>query len=107
MDASFNSSTDSDRSPQHYTCKTKPDDVYFEQTDGYFLWIDNWQLNMERWAPYEPKKDRPCVYVDVDGTWKTAHCNQTYYSLCKKSTGEPYSATEHLMQQNNTFTAFS
>ncbi|KAI4903512.1 hypothetical protein NFI96_027557 [Prochilodus magdalenae] len=56
------------------------------ETHGYFLWIDNWHLNMERWAPYEPKKGRPCVYVDVDGTWKTAHCNQTYYSLCKKST---------------------
>ncbi|XP_036453380.1 macrophage mannose receptor 1-like isoform X2 [Colossoma macropomum] len=56
------------------------------ETDGYFLWIDNWQLNMERWAEDEPKKGLPCVYVDVDGKWKTAQCNQTYYGLCKKST---------------------
>ncbi|KAL7876288.1 hypothetical protein AOLI_G00112510 [Acnodon oligacanthus] len=55
------------------------------ETHGYFLWIDNWLLNMERWASNEPKKDHPCVYVDVDGMWRTAHCNQTYYSVCKKT----------------------
>ncbi|XP_066536374.1 macrophage mannose receptor 1-like [Hoplias malabaricus] len=57
-----------------------------QETDGYFLWIDNWQLNMEKWHYGEPKKDQPCVYVDEDGRWKTAKCNNTYYSLCKKST---------------------
>ncbi|KAG9273994.1 macrophage mannose receptor 1-like [Astyanax mexicanus] len=57
------------------------------ETYGYFLWIDNWQLNLERWAPNEPKKDHPCVYVDIDGTWKTAMCHQIYYSVCKQSTG--------------------
>ncbi|XP_072544729.1 macrophage mannose receptor 1-like [Salminus brasiliensis] len=56
------------------------------ETDGYFLWTDNWHLNMEKWAFNEPKKDQPCVYVDVNGRWKTTQCNQTYYSLCKKST---------------------
>ncbi|XP_072544232.1 macrophage mannose receptor 1-like [Salminus brasiliensis] len=56
------------------------------ETDGYFLWIDNWQLSMQNWAYGEPKKDHPCVYVDVDGIWKTALCNQTYYSVCKRST---------------------
>ncbi|XP_066537164.1 macrophage mannose receptor 1-like [Hoplias malabaricus] len=57
-----------------------------QETHGYFLWIDNWLLNMERWSYSEPKKDQPCVYVDVDGGWKTAQCNKTFYSLCKKST---------------------
>uniref|UniRef100_A0A3B4D8F7 Mannose receptor, C type 1b n=1 Tax=Pygocentrus nattereri TaxID=42514 RepID=A0A3B4D8F7_PYGNA len=56
------------------------------ETDGYFMWIDKWQLNMEKWANDEPKKGHPCVYVDVDGMWKTAQCNQTYYGLCKTST---------------------
>ncbi|MCI4377658.1 hypothetical protein PGIGA_G00205990 [Pangasianodon gigas] len=56
-----------------------------KETDGYFLWIDNWQLNMESWGDDEPKRDHPCVYVDVDGKWKTAYCNQTSYSICKKS----------------------
>lgn len=70
------------------------------QTNGYFLWIDNWQLNMENWAYSEPKRDHPCVYVDVDGKWKTAYCNQTTYSMCKKSTGELYSTTsKHNMNE--------
>ncbi|KAI5104059.1 macrophage mannose receptor 1 precursor [Silurus meridionalis] len=56
-----------------------------QETDGYFLWMDNWQLNMERWAHNEPKSNQPCVYVDVDGQWKTAYCNETSYSICKKS----------------------
>uniref|UniRef100_A0A4W4DQA3 Mannose receptor, C type 1b n=1 Tax=Electrophorus electricus TaxID=8005 RepID=A0A4W4DQA3_ELEEL len=56
------------------------------ETDGYFLWIDNWHLNMESWAYNEPRKEHPCVYVDIYGNWKTASCNQTYYSLCKRST---------------------
>uniref|UniRef100_A0A3B1JA80 Mannose receptor, C type 1b n=1 Tax=Astyanax mexicanus TaxID=7994 RepID=A0A3B1JA80_ASTMX len=55
------------------------------ETDGYFLWIDNWQLNIQNWDYGEPKKDHPCVYVDTDGNWKSAKCNQTYYSVCKKS----------------------
>ncbi|XP_036451965.1 macrophage mannose receptor 1-like [Colossoma macropomum] len=56
------------------------------ETDGYFHWIDKWELNMTRWDSNEPKKDHPCVYVDVGGTWKSAQCNQTLYSMCKKST---------------------
>ncbi|TSK82164.1 Macrophage mannose receptor 1 [Bagarius yarrelli] len=56
-----------------------------QETDGYFLWIDNWQLNMENWDYNEPKSNHPCVYVDVDGKWKTAYCNQTFFSICKKS----------------------
>uniref|UniRef100_A0A8B9R802 Mannose receptor, C type 1b n=1 Tax=Astyanax mexicanus TaxID=7994 RepID=A0A8B9R802_ASTMX len=55
------------------------------ETDGYFLWIDNWQLYIQNWDYGEPKKDHPCVYVDTDGNWKSAKCNQTYYSVCKKS----------------------
>ncbi|XP_066537428.1 macrophage mannose receptor 1-like isoform X2 [Hoplias malabaricus] len=60
-----------------------------QETGGFFQWIDTWQLNMERWGPNEPKSYQPCVYVDVDGKWKTAQCNQTYYSICKKSKDIP------------------
>ncbi|XP_072544234.1 macrophage mannose receptor 1-like [Salminus brasiliensis] len=56
------------------------------ETNEYFQWIDKWHLNMERWGSNEPKRDHPCVYMDVGGMWKTAQCNQTFYSLCKKST---------------------
>uniref|UniRef100_A0A8B9GYZ1 Mannose receptor, C type 1b n=1 Tax=Astyanax mexicanus TaxID=7994 RepID=A0A8B9GYZ1_ASTMX len=59
------------------------------ETHGSFQWIDKWHLNMERWDSNEPTLDYPCVYVNVGGMWKTAQCNQTLYSLCKKSTAPP------------------
>ncbi|KAF3858064.1 hypothetical protein F7725_011265 [Dissostichus mawsoni] len=34
-------------------------------------------------------QDRPCVYVDVDGKWKTADCKQIMNSVCMKSTDVP------------------
>ncbi len=43
---------------------------------------------MEKWAPSEPRPNRPCAYMDTDGEWKTTLCNQTYYSVCEKTTGE-------------------
>ncbi|KAL0967021.1 hypothetical protein UPYG_G00303550 [Umbra pygmaea] len=62
------------------------------ETQGYFRWIDGWPLTMARWAQYELSRDRPCVYLDVDGTWKTALCNHTYPSVCKQSTAVPPTA---------------
>uniref|UniRef100_A0A6Q2YAE0 Mannose receptor, C type 1b n=1 Tax=Esox lucius TaxID=8010 RepID=A0A6Q2YAE0_ESOLU len=62
-----------------------------DETQGYFRWIDGWHLNMVQWAKNEPSRDRPCVYLDVDGTWKTSLCNHTYPSVCKQSTGETVS----------------
>uniref|UniRef100_A0A6Q2XY37 Mannose receptor, C type 1b n=1 Tax=Esox lucius TaxID=8010 RepID=A0A6Q2XY37_ESOLU len=60
-----------------------------DETQGYFRWIDGWHLNMVQWAKNEPSRDRPCVYLDVDGTWKTSLCNHTYPSVCKQSTDIP------------------
>uniref|UniRef100_A0A8C7RE61 Mannose receptor, C type 1b n=1 Tax=Oncorhynchus mykiss TaxID=8022 RepID=A0A8C7RE61_ONCMY len=60
------------------------------ETQGYFRWMDGWPLSMDRWAQDEPSRDRPCVYLDVEGTWKTALCNHTYPSVCKQSPGETY-----------------
>ncbi|KAG9348011.1 hypothetical protein JZ751_004030 [Albula glossodonta] len=54
-------------------------------TNGYFRWIDNWRLRYTKWASGEPKNNIACVYVDVDGKWKTSPCSSTYYSLCKRS----------------------
>uniref|UniRef100_A0A8C7JHA2 Macrophage mannose receptor 1-like n=1 Tax=Oncorhynchus kisutch TaxID=8019 RepID=A0A8C7JHA2_ONCKI len=50
------------------------------ETQGYFRWMDGWPLGMDRWAKDEPSRDWPCVYLDVEGTWKTALCNHTYPS---------------------------
>nr|XP_046214176.1 macrophage mannose receptor 1-like [Oncorhynchus gorbuscha] len=62
------------------------------ETHGYFRWMDGWPLSMNRWAQDEPSRDRPCVYLDVEGTWKTALCNNTYPSVCKQSPAVPPTA---------------
>ncbi|XP_045549731.1 macrophage mannose receptor 1-like [Salmo salar] len=62
------------------------------ETQGYFRWMDGWPLSLARWAPGEPSRDRSCVYLDVEGTWKTALCNHTYPSVCKQSTAFPPTA---------------
>uniref|UniRef100_A0A4W5LTT5 C-type lectin domain-containing protein n=1 Tax=Hucho hucho TaxID=62062 RepID=A0A4W5LTT5_9TELE len=65
------------------------------ETQGYFRWMDGWPLSMARWAQDEPSRDRPCVYLDVKGTWKTALCNHTYPSVCKQSLAVPPTAPPH------------
>ncbi|XP_045570341.1 macrophage mannose receptor 1 isoform X1 [Salmo salar] len=62
------------------------------ETQGFFRWMDGWPLSLARWAPGEPSRDRPCVYLDVEGTWKTALCNHPYPSVCKQSTAVPPTA---------------
>lgn len=57
------------------------------QTNGYFKYIDGWQMKFTHWGDDEPRQDQPCVYIDVDGKWKTASCNQTFNSVCMTSTG--------------------
>uniref|UniRef100_A0A8C1ZAP3 Mannose receptor, C type 1b n=1 Tax=Cyprinus carpio TaxID=7962 RepID=A0A8C1ZAP3_CYPCA len=59
------------------------------QTHEYFLWANNWPMNIEKWAPSEPRPNRPCAYMDMDGEWKTTLCNQTYYGVCEKTTDIP------------------
>lgn len=44
-------------------------------------------MSFAKWAELEPSRDRPCVYVDQDGNWRTAFCNQTMKSLCMQTTG--------------------
>uniref|UniRef100_A0A3B4UJN7 Mannose receptor, C type 1b n=1 Tax=Seriola dumerili TaxID=41447 RepID=A0A3B4UJN7_SERDU len=56
------------------------------QTGGYFRYTDGWHLNFASWAEGEPSRERPCVYLDVDGKWKTALCNRTMNSVCMQST---------------------
>ncbi|KAL3988682.1 somatostatin receptor 2 [Sarotherodon galilaeus] len=56
------------------------------QINGSFRYVDRWHLIFSRWGTNEPRKDRSCVYMDVDGKWKTAHCNETLMSVCMKST---------------------
>ncbi|XP_053915272.1 macrophage mannose receptor 1 [Cuculus canorus] len=52
---------------------------------GHYLWSDRRRSRYYNWASGEPNKNKACVYVDLDGFWKTASCNKTYSSLCKQS----------------------
>ncbi|KAM6919233.1 macrophage mannose receptor 1-like [Xenentodon cancila] len=58
-------------------------------TGGYFRYIDGWHMNSANWAESEPSTDRPCVYIDEDGAWRTAFCNQSMKSVCMQSTDMP------------------
>lgn len=59
----------------------------FFQTNGFYRYIDGWHMNFANWNINEPRQDRPCVYMDVDGKWKTAFCNESMSSVCIQSTG--------------------
>ncbi|XP_064362040.1 LOW QUALITY PROTEIN: macrophage mannose receptor 1-like [Dromaius novaehollandiae] len=54
-------------------------------TNGKYQWIDKWRLGYSKWSSGEPKQKLACVYLDTDGTWKTASCKEEFLSLCKKS----------------------
>ncbi|CAM4520728.1 unnamed protein product [Lepidochelys olivacea] len=54
-------------------------------TNGNYKWMDKWRMCYSKWASDEPKQTIPCVYLDLDGTWKTASCDQKFFSVCKQS----------------------
>ncbi|XP_074430634.1 macrophage mannose receptor 1-like isoform X5 [Larus michahellis] len=54
-------------------------------TNGKYQWIDRWRLAYSKWSSGEPKQTLACVYLDIDGTWKTASCKEKLFSVCKKS----------------------
>ncbi|XP_039998644.1 macrophage mannose receptor 1-like [Xiphias gladius] len=60
-----------------------------KQTRGYFRYVDGWHMTISNWDRREPSMERHCVYVNVDGKWKTADCNQNKSSICMKSTDVP------------------
>nr|XP_006119616.1 macrophage mannose receptor 1 [Pelodiscus sinensis] len=54
-------------------------------TNRNYQWIDKWRMEYSKWASHEPKQTIACVYLDLDGAWKTASCDQNYFSVCKQS----------------------
>ncbi|XP_028605836.2 macrophage mannose receptor 1-like [Podarcis muralis] len=57
-------------------------------TDEQYKWISNWRLVYTNWAPGEPKQKKACVYLDIDGHWKTGTCNEAYLSFCEHYYGK-------------------
>uniref|UniRef100_A0A8C4UHR9 Macrophage mannose receptor 1 n=1 Tax=Falco tinnunculus TaxID=100819 RepID=A0A8C4UHR9_FALTI len=63
-----------------------PEDGHnLQQTNGKYQWIDRWRFVYSKWSSGEPKQTLACVYLDTDGTWKTASCKEKFFSVCKKS----------------------
>ncbi|NXO00784.1 MRC1 protein, partial [Rhinopomastus cyanomelas] len=54
-------------------------------TNGKYQWIDRWRITYSKWSSGEPREALACVYLDIDGTWKTASCKQKLFSVCKTS----------------------
>uniref|UniRef100_A0A8C5CCB1 Mannose receptor, C type 1b n=1 Tax=Gadus morhua TaxID=8049 RepID=A0A8C5CCB1_GADMO len=66
------------------------------ETGGYFRFISGWHLTMANWSPGEPTENS-CVYLDVDGMWKTGLCNMTMKSACLQSSDvAPTDSTEYV-----------
>lgn len=59
------------------------------QTKGYYRYIDGWYMNFANWAEGEPRQNKPCVYMGVDGKWRTALCNTSISSVCLQTTDVP------------------
>ncbi|OWK52268.1 Macrophage mannose receptor 1 [Lonchura striata] len=57
-------------------------------TGDYYKWTNNWKTRYTKWAAGEPNENNACVYLDLDGTWKTASCNERYFSVCMISDGK-------------------
>ncbi|KAM3850435.1 macrophage mannose receptor 1-like [Diretmus argenteus] len=71
-----------------------------KETGGYFRYVDGWPMSLSNWYRGEPSRDRPCVYLDVDGSWKTAFCNQTMNGVCMRSTGGTLVSIENPSEQS-------
>uniref|UniRef100_A0A8C0UYV8 Macrophage mannose receptor 1-like n=1 Tax=Cyanistes caeruleus TaxID=156563 RepID=A0A8C0UYV8_CYACU len=52
---------------------------------GYYIWTNKRKLNFSEWDYGEPKQKIACVYLALSGSWKTAHCDEKYLPVCKKS----------------------
>ncbi|XP_043921441.1 macrophage mannose receptor 1-like [Protopterus annectens] len=55
------------------------------KTAGQYIWIDKWKMQFTKWGEDQPDTNDACVYLDMDGSWKTTSCDNEYISLCKKS----------------------
>ncbi|XP_073533568.1 macrophage mannose receptor 1-like [Phyllobates terribilis] len=55
------------------------------KTTNMYRWVDNWKLRYTKWASGEPKKRNACVYMDIDGQWKTSSCDENYSAICKQT----------------------
>ncbi|XP_062976933.1 macrophage mannose receptor 1-like [Elgaria multicarinata webbii] len=56
-------------------------------TNEAYKWVNNWRLFYSNWAAEEPKQKIACVYLDLDGHWKTGACNEKHFFACEQYHG--------------------
>nr|XP_060638336.1 macrophage mannose receptor 1-like [Anolis sagrei ordinatus] len=56
-------------------------------TNEKYKWVSNRRLAYTNWAAEEPKENIACVYLDLDGHWKTGTCAEKYFSVCEQYHG--------------------
>ncbi|XP_026542175.1 macrophage mannose receptor 1-like [Notechis scutatus] len=58
-----------------------------QERDAGYKWVSKWMLAYTNWAAEEPRHNTGCVYLDIDGYWKTGNCSEKYYSVCERYNG--------------------
>ncbi|KAJ6666774.1 hypothetical protein lerEdw1_020498 [Lerista edwardsae] len=56
-------------------------------TSKTYKWVSSWKFKYSNWGPEEPKQQTACVYLDLDGYWKTGSCDAKYFFVCEKYHG--------------------
>ncbi|XP_041040880.1 macrophage mannose receptor 1 [Carcharodon carcharias] len=59
------------------------------ETSRQYRWVDGWRLRYSKWEAGEPKINDGCVFMNLDGSWKTSKCDDEHYAACKKSSVQP------------------
>ncbi|KAK9396216.1 MRC1: Macrophage mannose receptor 1 [Crotalus adamanteus] len=76
-----------------------------KESNGVYKWVSNWRLAYTNWAAEEPMHKTACVYLDINGYWKTGNCSDKYFSVCERYNGivpteKPQSAGKCQTSQN-------
>ncbi|KAM3823573.1 macrophage mannose receptor 1-like [Vipera latastei] len=76
-----------------------------KESNGVYKWVSNWRLAYTNWAAEEPMHKTACVYLGIDGYWKTGNCSEKYFSVCERYNGivpseRPQSAGKCQTSQN-------
>ncbi|XP_039187522.1 macrophage mannose receptor 1-like [Crotalus tigris] len=58
-----------------------------KESNGVYKWVSNWRLVYTNWAAEEPMHKTACVYLGIDGYWKTGNCSEKYFSICERYNG--------------------
>ncbi|XP_034257720.1 macrophage mannose receptor 1-like [Pantherophis guttatus] len=58
-----------------------------EVSNPGYKWISKRRLAYTNWAAEEPRNNTACVYLDIDGYWKTGNFSEKHVSVCERYNG--------------------